>query len=277
MYCNNCGCKISTGECRCPNCDTEINDIEYNGGFWGLVGQVEKESFIPEIDSIESDFSESVNKDICMDILDMRDEVSDDNTRVENDTDRSFEKSEIDKKSEGNKQSTKIKKTYTKRIILLSCVATLLLLLCVIQTIRAAFAVNRYKELKVKYDIIFQDYQSLDSKYLDLNQQFDEVKGKLNDSNDKESVTEGTKSAEEKSVTEEMLSAEEKSASEEVSSAVENSMMEETSSDEEKSAFEEAPPAEEKSITEVLPSVEAENDIEKILDNKNIDLKEENE
>lgn len=270
MYCNNCGCKIRSGERRCPNCDTEIKDIEYNGGFWGLVGQAEKESFIPEIDSIESEFSKDVNKDICMDILDMRD----DNTQVENDTDRSFEKLEIDKKSEKNKQSTKIKKTYTKRIILLSCVATLLLLLCVIQTIRAAFAVNRYKELKVKYDIVFQDYQSLVSNNMDLNQQLDEVNSKLDDLKDKESVTEETMSAEEKTVTDDPLSAEEKSVIEKVLSAVENSTIEETSSVEEKSVSEGSASAEEKTITEVLPSVEERSDIKKTLENKNVDYKE---
>lgn len=264
MYCNNCGCKISSGECRCPNCDTEIKDIEYNGGFWGLVGQVEKESFIPNIDSIESDSSESVNKDISMDISDTLDKASDDNTRVEKDTDQYFEESETDRKSEENKQSTKIKKTYTKRIKLLSCVVILLSVLCAIQTVRAAFAINRYKELKAKYDIIYQDYQSLDSKYLDLNQQLEEMKGKLNDSNDKDSVTE-TPSAEEKPVTEEPLFAEEKSVIGEVSSTEENSMMEKT------------PFAEEKPVSEEAPSAEEKNDFEKNLENKNIDLEEENE
>lgn len=115
VYCNNCGCKISSGERRCPNCDAEIRDIEYNGGFWGLVGKIENESFIPEIDTIESDSNKSVNKDVSMDISDALDKGSDAHMQVEKDIDRKVEKSETDRRAEENKQDAKIKKACKRK------------------------------------------------------------------------------------------------------------------------------------------------------------------
>lgn len=37
MYCKDCGCKLKKGEKYCPDCGTEVTEIEYNGGFYGLV------------------------------------------------------------------------------------------------------------------------------------------------------------------------------------------------------------------------------------------------
>ena len=39
MYCAKCGCKIQAGENVCSNCRAVLNNAEYCGGFWGLVGQ----------------------------------------------------------------------------------------------------------------------------------------------------------------------------------------------------------------------------------------------
>ena len=183
MYCNNCGCKISSGESRCPNCDTEIKDIEYNGGFWGLVGQVEKEEFVPEISTVES-----VKKEISIDIPSVSDKSYGANMREEKEIAAKVDTLESDKSSEEYKQNTKIKKKYERRLKILSCAVIILLLLCVIQTVRVTLALNRYRDLKDEYDIMDQDYQSLDSKCVDLNQKLDEMQDKLDDSSDKEAV-----------------------------------------------------------------------------------------
>ena len=42
MYCKKCGCKILTEE-KCPECGADVTDIEYCGGFWGLVEKTASE------------------------------------------------------------------------------------------------------------------------------------------------------------------------------------------------------------------------------------------
>ena len=38
MFCNNCGKKIKAGSSRC-SCGAPVEQMEYCGGFWGLVGK----------------------------------------------------------------------------------------------------------------------------------------------------------------------------------------------------------------------------------------------
>ena len=47
MYCKDCGCKLKKGEKYCPDCGTEVTEIEYNGGFYGLVNGKENKK-IPD-------------------------------------------------------------------------------------------------------------------------------------------------------------------------------------------------------------------------------------
>lgn len=41
MYCQKCGYKLKSNSSTCPNCGSRNDEIEYCGGFWGLVHQDE--------------------------------------------------------------------------------------------------------------------------------------------------------------------------------------------------------------------------------------------
>ena len=49
MYCQKCGCKISKNDKKCPNCGKKV-ELEYCGGFWGLVGEEIEQSPKREIE-----------------------------------------------------------------------------------------------------------------------------------------------------------------------------------------------------------------------------------
>ncbi len=49
MYCQKCGCKISKNDKKCPNCGKKV-ELEYCGGFWGLVGEEREQSPKREIE-----------------------------------------------------------------------------------------------------------------------------------------------------------------------------------------------------------------------------------
>lgn len=55
MYCKKCGCRIKSGDNNCPDCGTEVMGIEYNGGFWGLVGGEGTESKNSSIEKLDED------------------------------------------------------------------------------------------------------------------------------------------------------------------------------------------------------------------------------
>ncbi len=66
MYCSKCGCKIHAGEDVCSNCHAALNNVEYCGGFWGLVGRnipeekaVTAETIPTKPDTETSDVSEA--------------------------------------------------------------------------------------------------------------------------------------------------------------------------------------------------------------------------
>ena len=49
MYCQKCGCKIKKNDKKCPNCGKKV-ELEYCGGFWGLVGEEIEQSPKREIE-----------------------------------------------------------------------------------------------------------------------------------------------------------------------------------------------------------------------------------
>lgn len=53
MYCKKCGCRLNKGNSKCPDCGVKVTEIEYCGGFWGLVGERGKNDGQADIDRSE--------------------------------------------------------------------------------------------------------------------------------------------------------------------------------------------------------------------------------
>lgn len=49
MYCKNCGKRIITGKVKCDNCGDSVENAEYCGGFWGLIGEEKNEIVEPSV------------------------------------------------------------------------------------------------------------------------------------------------------------------------------------------------------------------------------------
>ena len=55
MYCENCGRRVDFDDKKCPDCGIEIEEIEYCGGFWGLIGEKKHETEQKTIKSVENE------------------------------------------------------------------------------------------------------------------------------------------------------------------------------------------------------------------------------
>ncbi len=141
MYCKNCGCKISTGDKKCPNCGTPVTEIEYCGGFWGLTEKSEK--------------------------------ISGGKTSAK---DKKYEELLIKVKNE-----EKAKKKYELLIKIVSGIAVILMIFGLAQTLRLSQSNKRNENygddvFKTKYERLRRRSKALITDYEELNDRFEDLK-----------------------------------------------------------------------------------------------------
>lgn len=51
MYCKKCGHRINIEDNKCIECGMQIRGIEYNGGFWGMVGDVKEDKRLEPLET----------------------------------------------------------------------------------------------------------------------------------------------------------------------------------------------------------------------------------
>ncbi|MGN1165611.1 MAG: hypothetical protein ACI4S2_04190 [Lachnospiraceae bacterium] len=211
MYCKKCGCKINAGEKKCSDCGMEVTGIEYSGGFWGLVGEEEK-----SITDFRAEQSEVTSQEISN-----TEEVKESKLHiVERRTKEKAPERTYEELVATIKRDSKLKKKYKLLLKLVVCMAIMLLVICLVQSVRVSMVSKKYKGIQAKYGILDQEYQNLNAKYDEISSQYDEVKEQL----DKETVPEPDESVEDEA-TEEDNSPDEDEATEEDNSLDDNNLL----------------------------------------------------
>lgn len=157
MYCSKCGCKIHAGENVCSNCRTALKDIEYCGGFWGLVGQNIPEDKVVIVENIpDPDITGTEKSDIS--------EEDYSNSKPKTDTRIS------DTTSDSNEGTTPATKRDNNRLLLLGlCACTVFfMLLSIVQSIRLV-------SYKAKYMTMANENESI------LKNDFDGIRNELDE------------------------------------------------------------------------------------------------
>lgn len=165
MYCKKCGCKINIGDKICSDCGTKITNIEYNGGFWNLVN---------EIDGKE-------NEILCKDNIRLTEEAE--QNREENDIHKiDSEKNESqlnymhansEKKTVSINNMKDINRKLKKRMKVFCIVTLVFMIIFVIQSARFSILSGEYENIQNKYEI-------LSSKYEDINSENEKLRIQLN-------------------------------------------------------------------------------------------------
>lgn len=137
MYCRKCGCKISWDDKKCIECGMEVEETEYNGGFWGLV---EKEKNVVSAKQEERDFHVMEMK------LKKQKEL--------------FEREEKKKK--------KLIKKYNLFVKLSVGIIAVLFVFCLVQTFRISKMEDRKDWIQKKLYAVEEDYKNLEMKYNNL-------------------------------------------------------------------------------------------------------------
>ncbi len=164
MYCKNCGCKINTGEKRCSDCGTDIKEIEYCGGFWGLVGEEEK---VKTLISIEEKPKEVLERNTIKkrEILE---------NRV---VQRTTEKRESKKLNEELINSIMIKNKTIRRYknlkIFLVGVVLILVTVCLLQSVQISQVSKQCEKLYTIYEGLILEHQEFYGHYGELKEQLE--------------------------------------------------------------------------------------------------------
>lgn len=162
MYCKICGCKIKSGMKRCPDCGADVSDIEYCGGFWGLVGE-----------------DTEVKMPVSFDTGIRTGESADEREKEQEYKSPSYTYPENEEKSQANRrkepdvlgQGTKQNKSSNLLTKILAVAATLLLLFCIVQTFRLSGAEKKNKEAMAECESLKEEVKSLNSKNTKLESQ----------------------------------------------------------------------------------------------------------
>lgn len=165
MYCRKCGCKINAGEKKCSDCGTEVVGIEYSGGFWGLVGEKEKKIDMPQIEESEEMEAPIRNTEQPKKL----------ETYVERKPQERTQKKSNEELIAMIRRDSKIKKKYKSRMQLLVGAVAVLLLVCLIQTVRASLLSQKYKSVQTQYNNLNRNYQELNTKYKKLDNQYEDT------------------------------------------------------------------------------------------------------
>ena len=129
MFCYKCGCKIGEADMICPECGTARSEMEYNGGFWNLVGE---NRILEEGQSVQE---------------------SDSTTRS------------TDKTLKNDKQDMTQTEWNLRPLRIVSILFIAVLILCIFQTFRASRSARKYNRMKDKYDILSASYEELERDY----------------------------------------------------------------------------------------------------------------
>ncbi len=139
MFCSKCGCKIGEAEMICPECGTARSEMEFNGGFWDLVGENRILTEGKPMQAAESTVSG---------------------------TDKNLKKENLD--------SAKPE----RKLLLLGIVSVLfisVLAFGLYQTNRAARTAEDYNRLKAEYDNLNAGYEELMREYESIAQQYEDL------------------------------------------------------------------------------------------------------
>lgn len=170
MYCKKCGCRINYGEQICSNCGTEVTSIEYCGGFWNLVGEIDQIEKIKE-DESNNNKNQSIRKNEYKRNEEKRIEICESSDKKLKNYQNSAQRKEKDKR---------IGRVYKNRIKILSYVLVVFILLTVIQTVRFASFSKRYKKSQNEYQILNEEYQELDLQYKNLDSKYNNLNSEYN-------------------------------------------------------------------------------------------------
>lgn len=169
MYCKKCGCKVEIGEKKCSNCGANVQDIEYCGGFWGLVGDEEK---IRE--------KALATKTMSIDKAPVTEELKPAKPRAST---REY----VSNESSPSRVSTKREEKKEKyKFFSEICVAVLVLLLSVsvVQTFRLNSVTKKSTIYKNEYESLKKETQKLEKVYKELKEQNEELTIKLEQETD---------------------------------------------------------------------------------------------
>lgn len=168
MYCGKCGCKIRNGEVKCSNCGADVTEIEYCGGFWGLVGEDEKKVVVPEIQGnrvVEQVVAPEIHR-----------------VEAEKIVVPEIHRSETEKTVVPVKQDIvkKERKRHKRRMKVFLILIMVLFLACLAQMFRVSVMTKKYRVLRKDYEILYQKYQDLDAEYQALYLENEELKNGMN-------------------------------------------------------------------------------------------------
>lgn len=158
MYCNFCGCKLDSMTTKCPSCGQNAK-AEFCGGFWGLVGEENKQ----EVSSVAKEPEIKKNK----------------NASELKNTDFST----MDIKPVGSQHTKKIrqkkKRNQMKRKIIVGMLGVLFVI-CVIQTIRLSEEYKKYNNIQDKYAAVQKDLTDIQKQNKQLLKDQAEIEEKQN-------------------------------------------------------------------------------------------------
>ena len=139
MFCSKCGCKIREADMICPECGAARSEMEYNGGFWDLVGEGRT---LTEGKTLQATNSVESGKDNTL------------------------------KKEERDVSQSK------RNLISLSIVSILFIVVLafsIFQTVRAVRTAEKYNKMKEQYDDLSAGYEELMKNYESLAAGYEEL------------------------------------------------------------------------------------------------------
>lgn len=156
MYCKKCGCKILMEE-KCPECGTDVTEVEYCGGFWGLVGKTELEDETAKDPADGIIKEEKAKPPVCKN-QEITFPVKKEKT------------SAIKEQGSEKKQRKKRAVRQRKRILIASilCLIAILTAVCAIQSVRLFRRTAAYEKYKSEYEILEEKYDKLEQKIDDM-------------------------------------------------------------------------------------------------------------
>lgn len=152
MYCQKCGYKLESNSFTCPNCGSRNDEIEYCGGFWGLVHQDESKKLLE-------------NK---------REEARKEEVRSE--TARRKRNSAVYEERQRKKKKQGV-------VSVLLCACVLFVIISMIQTVQVASGSEKYREMETR----MEEHQGLESenqRLLEENENLESENQRLADENE---------------------------------------------------------------------------------------------
>ena len=157
MYCKKCGCKVTEKEKKCPNCGRSV-EIEYCGGFWGLVGEEKKQS-----EGCQNKNTDTISSEVVV----KKEKQEEGDTATE----KEYKKILIAKKIL-NKKYKKLKKRSG------ICIGVLIIAL-ILQSVSMVTVINEKENIETKYESLSNNYELGKIKYKKLKEQYKSINIKV--------------------------------------------------------------------------------------------------